>query len=57
MIFKLKIPTILPLKQKKKVLRGVQVCLATGSIASDVNAAACKTNYITLLVSENKITL
>lgn len=58
MNFTLKIPTILPLKQKKKKeLRGVQVCLATGSIASVVNAAACKTNYITLLVSENTITL
>lgn len=40
-----------------KELRGVQVCFAVGSMALDFNAAECKTNYITLLVSENKIKL
>lgn len=55
MNFKFKIPMILPLR-KKKVSRGVQVCLAIGLIVLDFNAAACKTNHATL-VSENEITL
>lgn len=45
-----------PITKKKKVSRGVQVCLAIGLIVLDFNAAACKTNHATL-VSENEITL